>query len=557
MNLQPTIKNRKNKSTEEQWTACYCRLSCDDDLDGDSNSIRNQKMLLQKYADENHLRNVRFYVDDGFSGSNFERPDFKRMMSDVEDGKISTVIVKDMSRFGRDHILVGYYTKYYLAEADVRFIAIYDQVDSEKNPDDDITPFKNILNEMYAKDCSKKIKAVFKAKGNAGKHLASIPPLGYKKDPENKEKWIIDEKGAEIVREIFKLCVQGFGPTQIARILTERGVDTPAVYLHKNGLPTALKLNERSNIWSPTSISHILADVSYLGHTVNFKFNKKSYKSRRRIPTKKEDWVIFEDTQEAIIDNQTFETVQKIRQAKRRPTDMGEMSPLSGLVYCADCRKKMYLCRCSTTKQKEFFNCSSYRKQLKKTCTSHHITVEALAVLIQDDLRRTIYFAQQQRELFLQTLRKNAATRTEKELKEYSKEIRTSEERIERLDKIIESLYEDKVEGKISEERYLKMSDTYETEQAGLKERVKTLKSEIAKAKEDDDKILDFMMLIYKYNSFEELTPEILRAFIEKVVVHEKTKVDGHYRQTVEIFYNFVGAIDRPIWGNELSDEDD
>lgn len=557
MNLQPTIKNRKAKNTEEQWTACYCRLSCDDDLDGDSNSIRNQKMLLQKYADENHLRNVRFYVDDGFSGSNFERPDFKRMLSDVEDGKISTVIVKDMSRFGRDHILVGYYTKYYLAEADVRFIAIYDQVDSEKNPDDDITPFKNILNEMYAKDCSKKIKAVFKAKGNAGKHLASIPPLGYKKDPENKEKWIIDEKGAETVREIFKLCVQGFGPTQIARILTEREVDTPAVYLHKNGLPTALKLNERSNIWSPTSISHILADVSYLGHTVNFKFNKKSYKSRRRIPTKKEDWVIFEDTQEAIIDKQTFETVQKIRQAKRRPTDMGEMSPLSGLVYCADCGKKMYLCRCSTTKQKEFFNCSSYRKQLKKTCTSHHITVEALSVLIQDDLRRTIYFAQQQRELFLQTLRKNAATRTEKELKEYSKEIKTSEERIERLDKIIESLYEDKVEGKISEERYLKMSDTYETEQADLKGRVKTLKSEISKAKEDDDKILDFMMLIYKYNSFEELTPEILRAFIEKVVVHEKTKVDGHYRQTVEIFYNFVGAIDRPIWGDELTDEDD
>ena len=557
MNLQPTIKNRKTKNTEEQWTACYCRLSCDDDLDGDSNSIRNQKMLLQKYADENHLRNVRFYVDDGFSGSNFERPDFKRMMSDVEDGKISTVIVKDMSRFGRDHILVGYYTKYYLAEADVRFIAIYDQVDSEKNPDDDITPFKNILNEMYAKDCSKKIKAVFKAKGNSGKHLASVPPLGYKKDPNDKDKWIIDEKGAETVREIFKLCVQGFGPTQIARILTERGIDTPAVYLHKNGLPTALKLNERSNIWSPTSIGHILADVSYLGHTVNFKFHKKSYKSSRRIQTKKEDWVIFEDTQEAIIDKQTFETVQRIRQVKRRPTDMGEMSPLSGLVYCADCGKKMYLCRCSTTKQKEYFNCSSYRKQLKKTCTSHQITVEALAVLVQDDLRRTIYFAQQQREMFLQTLRKNAATRTEKELKEYSKEIRTSEERIERLDKIIESLYEDKVEGKISEERYLKMSDTYETEQAELKERVKTLKSEIAKAKEDDDKILDFMMLIYKYNSFEELTPEILRAFIEKVVVHERTKVDGHYRQTVEIFYNFVGAIDRPIWGDELTGEDD
>lgn len=329
MNLQPAIKNRKIKSTEEQWTACYCRLSCDDDLDGDSNSIRNQKMLLQKYADENHLRNVRFYVDDGFSGSNFERPDFKRMMSDVEDGKISTVIVKDMSRFGRDHILVGYYTKYYLAEADVRFIAIYDQVDSEKNPDDDITPFKNILNEMYAKDCSKKIKAVFKAKGNAGKHLASIPPLGYKKDPENKEKWIIDEKGAEIVREIFKLCVQGFGPTQIARILTERGVDTPVVYLHKNGLPTALKVREDSEVWNPRSVADILENLEYTGCTVNFKSYTKSYKSKKRINLPKEDWAIFENTQEAIIDKQTFETVQKIRQAKRRPTDMGEMSPLS------------------------------------------------------------------------------------------------------------------------------------------------------------------------------------------------------------------------------------
>ena len=551
MNLQQTIKNRKVKSNEEQWTACYCRLSCDDDLDGDSNSIRNQKMLLQKYADENRLRNVKFYVDDGYSGSNFERPDFKRMMSDVEEGRISTVIVKDMSRFGRDHILVGYYTKYYLAEADVRFIAVYDQVDSEKNPDDDITPFKNILNEMYAKDCSKKIKAVFKAKGNSGKHLASLPPLGYKKDPNDKDKWIIDEKGAEIVREIFKLCVQGYGPTQIARILTERGVDTPVVYCKKNGLPTALKIRDDSEIWCQNSIAKILENMSYTGCTANFKSYKKSYKSKKRIDLPKEDWVIFENTQEAIIDKQTFETVQKIRRAKRRPTDMGEMNALSGLVYCADCGKKMYLCRCTTMKQKEYFNCSTYRKKKKKYCPSHQITVEALTVLIQDDLRRTIYFAQQQREMFLQTLRKNAATRTEKELKEYSKEIKTSEERIERLDKIIESLYEDKVEGKISEERYLKMSDTYETEQAGLKERVKTLKSEIAKSKENDDKILDFMMLIYKYNSFEELTPEILRAFIEKVVVHEKTKIDGHYRQTVEIFYNFVGAIDRPIWANE------
>lgn len=243
MNLQPIMKQKRNRNTDEQWTALYCRLSCEDgDTEGDSNSIKNQKMLLKKYADDNHFRNVRFYVDDGFSGSNFERPDFKRMMTDVEDGYVSTVIVKDMSRFGRAHILVGYYTKYFLPEADVRFIAIYDQVDSETNPDDDITPFKNILNEMYAKDCSKKIKAVVRAKGNAGKHISYLPPLGYKKSPDDKEKWIIDEDGAEVVREIFNLCVKGYGPTQIARILTERGIDTPVIYFHKHGLPTSLKI---------------------------------------------------------------------------------------------------------------------------------------------------------------------------------------------------------------------------------------------------------------------------------------------------------------------------
>ncbi len=554
MNLQPTIKYKKVKSTEEQWTALYCRLSCDDDLDGDSNSIRNQKMLLQKYADENKFRNVKFYVDDGYSGSNFDRPDFKRMLEDVDNGRISTVIVKDMSRFGRDHILVGYYTKYYFVEADVRFIAIYDQVDSEINPDDDITPFKNILNEMYAKDCSKKIKAGFKAKGNSGKHLGTFPPFGYVKSAEDKSQWIIDNEAAEIVKEAFRLCMQGFGPTQIARIFTERGYDRPIIYNRKHSLPVTKTVRHGQDIWSAKSIVGMLSRMEYTGCTANFKTYKKLYKSRKRIDQPREDWVIFENTQEAIIDKQTFETVQKIRENKRRPTDMGEMSPLSGLVYCADCGKKMYLCRCTTMKQNEYFNCSSYRKNLKRTCTSHQITVEALTLLIQDDLRRTIRFATSQNERFLQTLRKNAAAKTEKELKENSKEMKASEERIERLDKITESLYEDKVEGKISEERYLNMSDTYETEQADLKERVKALKAEITKAKEDDDKILDFMMLIYKYSSFEELTPEILWSFIEKVVVHEKTKIDGHYRQTVEIFYNFVGAIDRPLWDDEINE---
>ena len=546
MNLQSTMKYKKARTTEEQWTALYCRLSCDDDLQGDSNSIRNQKMLLKQYADEHKLRNVKFYVDDGYSGSNFDRPDFQRMIRDIDEGKVSTVIVKDMSRFGRDHILVGYYTKYYFAEADVRFIAVYDQVDSETNPDDDITPFKNILNEMYAKDCSKKIKAVMKAKGNAGKHLATHPPLGYKKDPNDKEKWVIDERGAKTVREIFSLCMNGYGPTQIARILTERKIDTPVVYFHKHGLPTPAKLREDSEIWDQKSVARILENVEYTGCTVNFKTYKKSYKSKKRIKLPQEDWLIFENTQEVIIDRQTFDSVQKIRQCKRRPTPMGEMNALSGMLYCADCGKKMYLCRCSTSKQSEYFNCSSYRKQLKRTCTSHQITVKAVETLLLDDLRRTLRFAQSQKEEFLRILEENSEVKTKQEIKENLRELSAAEERIKALDKIIQSLYEDKVAGKLSEERYLKLSDTYETEQAELTGKAQTLKAEIEKDKKEKDEILDFLCLVEKYSSIEELTPEIIRSFVDKIIVHEKRKENGHYRQEVEIVYNFIGAVEFP-----------
>ena len=492
MNLQSTMKYKKARTNEEQWTALYCRLSCDDDLQGDSNSIRNQKMLLKQYADEHRLRNVKFYVDDGYSGSNFDRPDFQRMIRDIDEGKVSAVIVKDMSRFGRDHILVGYYTKYYFAEADVRFIAVYDQVDSELNPDDDITPFKNILNEMYAKDCSKKIKAVMKAKGNAGKHLVTHPPLGYKKDLNDKEKWVIDERGAETVREIFSLCMNGYGPTQIARILTERKVDTPVVYFHKHGLPTPSKIRDGSEIWDQN------------------------------------------------------DTVQKIRQCKRRPTPMGEMNALSGMLYCADCGKKMYLCRCTTMKQAEYFNCSTYRKKKKNLCTSHQITVKAVETLLLDDLRRTLQFAQSQKEEFLRILEENSEVKTKQEIKENLRKLSAAEERIKALDKIIQSLYEDKVAGKLSEERYLKLSDTYETEQAELTEKAQTLKAEIEKDKKEKDEILDFLCLVEKYSSVEELTPEIIRSFVDKIIVHEKRKENGHYRQEVEIVYNFIGAVEIP-----------
>ena len=543
MNLQ---SNRKIKHLEQQYTALYCRLSSDDDLEGDSNSIKNQKLLLSDYAKENKFRNIRFYIDDGFSGSNFERPAFKRLLNDVENGEISTVIVKDMSRFGRDHILVGYYTKYYFPDADVRFIAIFDQMDTETNPDDDIIPFKNILNEMYAKDCSRKIKAVVKAKGNSGKHISSFPPLGYIKDPEDKEKWIIDEEAALIVKEIFNLCIKGYGPSQIARILTERGIETPTMYFHRKGIPTPQKIKQDSDVWGKQSIVGILENEEYLGHTVNFKTYKKSYKSKKYIENPRENWVIVENTQEAIIDQETFDIVQNLRKAKRRISDMGTPHILSGMLYCADCGEKMYLCRCTTMKQAEYFNCSTYRKKKKKYCTSHQITAHAVMAMVKNDLRYTIQFANDNKEAFMSILKERTEAKNKRELASAIEEKEVAEKRIVALDKIIQSLYEDKVSGKLSEERYIKMSDNYEAEQKELTEKVKILKAEIEKAQTKYDNIQKFMAIVKRYSDFEELTPEILRAFVDKIIIYEKQKVDGHIRHTIEIVYNFVEAIELP-----------
>ena len=551
MNLQ---SNRKIKHLEQQYTALYCRLSSDDDLEGDSNSIKNQKLLLSDYAKENKFRNIRFYIDDGYSGSNFERPAFKRLLNDIENGEISTVIVKDMSRFGRDHILVGYYTKYYFPDADVRFIAIHDQMDTETNPDDDIIPFKNILNEMYAKDCSRKIKAVMKAKGNSGKHLTTVPPLGYMKDPEDKEKWIVDEEGALIVKEIFNLCVKGYGPKQIARILTERGVETPSLYLHRKKLPCSVKIKQDAEIWDYTTIVGILENEEYLGHTVNFKHYKKSYKSKKSYNNPRENWAIFKNTQEAIIDQDTFDIVQQVRAGRRSLTDMGTPHMLSGILYCADCGEKMYLCRCTTVKQAEYFNCSTYRKKKKKYCTSHQITAHAALALIQNDLQYTVKFANKYKDEFVNILKRSTDARSKRELTTAITEKEEAEKRIVELDKIIQSLYEDKVAGKISEERYIKMSDNYEAEQKALTERLNYLKAEIEKAKTQYDNIQRFLAVVNKYSDFDELTPEILRAFVDKVIIHEKIKVDGRYVHTIEIIYNFVEAIDLPDFDRFLEE---
>lgn len=527
-------------------TALYCRLSCDDDSQGDSNSIKNQKAILSKYASEHGLSNPHFYVDDGYSGTNFNRPDFLRMIRDVDAGLVKTVIVKDMSRLGRDYLKVGYYSEVYFNEAEVHFIAINDGVDNQTENDSDFTPFRNIINEWYAKDTSKKIRAVFKAKGNSGKHLCTCPPYGYKKDKSNKEQWLVDEEAAKVVKEIFSLCMKGYGPTQIARLLTERGIDTPTVHNRKYGLPaTSLKM-EFPNIWNTEAVIHILENMSYCGHTVNFTSKKKSYKSKKKIRLPREDWVIFKNTHEALIDEDTYETVQRIRQAKRKQTDMGEMSVFSGIVYCANCGKKMYLCRCSKSTQKEYFNCSTYRKKSKSLCTSHQITVEAVEYIVLKDLQRVLGMAKDNEKEFVGMLQTAMSKEIRRDLTAKTKECDEAEKRVKALDRIIQSLYEDKVCGNLTDERFVKMSQAYEQEQATLTERIKVLRKELSTAKEEADNVTKFMRLIKRYTEITELTPEIVREFIQKVIVHQAEKVNGKRRQAVEIIYNCVGVIPNP-----------
>lgn len=540
------MQHKTNHYGGEKITALYSRLSRDDELQGDSNSIKNQKAILSKYAQEHGFSNTRFYVDDGYSGTNFNRPDFQRMLEDVNDGLIGAIIVKDMSRLGRDYLKVGLYTEITFPDAGVRFIAINDGVDSESNIDNDFTPFRNIINEWYAKDTSKKIRAVFRAKGMSGKHLATIPPYGYRKDEQNKQLWLINEEAAEVVKEIFSLCMKGYGPTQIARILTERKIDPPVLHNRKCGLPTTSYQSEFPEVWVTETVKSILANPTYLGHTINFRTRKKSYKSKKKIELPKEEWAIFKNTHEAIIDEETFRIVERLRQAKRRPTDMGEMSIFSGLVYCADCGQKMYLCRCTTMKQKEYFNCSTYRKKKKNLCTSHQITVESIEHFVLTNLQRLLAFTKEYEKEFIALLTRNQEQVSKKTLLAKTRELEETEQRIQTLDRIIQNLYEDKVSGNLTEERFMKLSTSYEQEQAELNEKVSILKQELLHAKEQSDNTDKFILIVRKYTEITELTPEIVREFVHKVVVHQAKKIDGKRTQTIKLHFNHVGQFTIP-----------
>lgn len=540
-----TVVIRNKNIGGEKITALYCRLSRDDELSGDSNSIVHQKEILSAYAEKRGFENTRFYVDDGYSGTNFNRPDFLRMMDDVNNGLVGTIIVKDMSRFGRDYIMVGYYTEIMLPQMDIRFIAVNDNVDSENQADNDFTPFRNIINEWYAKDTSKKIRSVLKAKGNSGKHLSVIPPFGYKKDPNDKEKWIIDEDAAQIVRKIYRLYLDGNTMGGIARMLTAEGIETPKLYAENRGIKH-YKAATYPEIWSRISVEYILSNYEYTGSTVNFKTKRKSFKNKKQVIQDKEDWAVFEGTQEAIIDKETFETVQKMRGTKRAYTKFNEVNIFSGLLYCADCGGRMTIRRRKEDRRKDAFICSTYRKKKKNLCTEHAIKVSALDQIVLQDIRKVCAYIKQYEQEFVEEFRKCSVKESARLQLMGKSELKKAENRLSEIERIIVKLYEEKVCGRMPEERFELLAKNYETEQAELKQKTEALKASLAAKEERDGSLEKFVSLVRSYTEVQNLTPEILNSFIDKIYIGKPERIDGQRVQEVKIIYKLVGAVNIP-----------
>jgi DNA invertase Pin-like site-specific DNA recombinase len=463
----------------EGFTACYERLSQEDGNDGESNSIANQKKILERFCKERGYTPIRHYdEDDGYSGTNFNRPGFQRMLADIKAGKIARVIVKDMSRLGRDYLQVGMYTDIVFPEYGVHFIAVNDSIDSTRG-ENEFAAIRNVFNEMFARDTSKKIRATCQSKGKSGERLTTNPPYGYMKDPNDRKKWIIDEEAAAVVQKIFSLCVDGTGPTQIAKWLRENQILTPSAYWMSKGIKTSAKPPQDYCRWASRTVGVILDRLEYLGHTVNFRTFKPSYKTRKILHNDPNDWAIFENTHEPIIEESTFAIVQNLRQSRRRPTKRGDMGIFSGLVYCEDCGGRMYLSRSSNKKpEQDYYICSTYRHDREK-CTTHTIRNVILEEIILRDIREAITYVTNNEVEFIREAVDLSTQERDRELVATKKALAESEKRIVELDLIIKRLYEDNVTGKLTDERFIKLSRDYEFEQDNLKITAEAMRQEL------------------------------------------------------------------------------
>jgi site-specific DNA recombinase len=531
------------QQTQTKITALYPRLSRDDEQQGESNSISNQKRILETYARERGFTNLRWYTDDGWSGTDFQRPGFQTMLADIEAGKVGCVIVKDMSRLGRNYLQVGLYTEMLFPQKGVRFIAVNDGVDSAQG-ENDFTALRNLFNEWMVKDTSKKIRAVKKAKGMSGKPITSRPPYGYLMG-EN-EHFIIDEETAPVVRQIYQLCLAGNGPTKIARMLSEQGIPTPGTLDYMRTGNTRRYHPGYENKWAANTVAHILEYREYTGCIVNFKTTMQSYKVHKIVYNPEEEYAIFENAHEPIIDRDTWERVQELRKQRKRPNRYDEMGLFSGILFCADCGSVLYQQRYQTEKRKQdCYICGNYKKRTTD-CTAHFIRTDLLTAGVTANLQKVTAYAAKHEARFVKLLvqqnedggkKKNAARR---------KEMSAAEKRIAELSSIFKRLYEDSVSGRISDERFTELSADYEAEQKTLKARLAELQAELGKTQEATVNAERFMKIVRKYTSFEELTPTLLREFVEKVVVHEAEEIDGKRTQAIDIYYSFVGKIDLP-----------
>ena len=532
-------------------TALYERLSRDDELQGESNSIKNQKQLLESYAHKNGYSPIRHFTDDGVSGTTFEREGFQAMIAEVEAGNVGAVIVKDMSRFGRDYLKVGFYTEVMFKEKGVRFIAINNGIDSANQQDSDFTPFLNIMNEWYARDASRKIQAVFKSRMQDGKRVSPSVPYGYLRSPEDKQKLIIDEEPAAVVRRIYQMVIEGKGVTTIADILTAEKVLIPSAYAkihcpendHSKGFTNPY-------LWSATAVSYILEKQEYMGHTVLGKTVSVSYKTKKRRKAEPDELMIFKNTHPAIVDEETWHLAQKLRKTVRKPSYNRPPHPLTGLVYCADCGSKMTHRQPSPTKKKKYdaddaYICGSYR-QRTRDCTMHFIKTSVLWELILTAIREVSDYVRQDEQAFIDKVQQTSTVQMAETQREQKRRLAEATERNGELNTLIKKLYEGNATGKIPDKHFERLLSEYDSEQTALETEIEDLKAQIDSFNEDSAKADKFIAVVRRYTDFTELTTPMLNEFIEKVVVHEATGGRTDRKQKIDVYFNFVGQVELP-----------
>lgn len=532
--------------SNQKKTALYCRLSQDDNTENESNSIQNQKMILQRYAADCHFPNPCFYVDDGYSGASFQRPGFQQMMADMENGEIGIIITKDLSRLGRNQLHTGLYIEERFPMFGVRYIAINDNVDTDSSESNELMPFKNLFNEWYVRDSSRKVRAVLKAKAERGERLGTRAPYGYKKDEADSKRLVVDEEAAAVVRRIFAMCAAGRGPSQIARKLSEEQILCPTTYAYRKFGVGHVSLDlEKPCHWTDSTIANMLENELYLGNTVNMKFSSKSYKDKRKVEHPREECLVFEGTHPALVTQEVWDIVQRVRQNRRRPTKMNEQNKYSGLVVCADCGSTMVLHRAHTMKPTwNNFTCRTYKKEGAEVCTAHYIRECVLDEVILEDLRRVTAMAREHTREFAEYIGSRQSAEIQREIRRQERELTAMRKRGAELDAIFKKLYEDRVLGHLSVEQFQTLSGGYTEEQTRLAEEIPAKESAIQKLRDTVSSTEGFIAKAKRYTDITELTPELLRLFIQKIVVHEKsTKWSKKAMQTVEIHYTDIGYV--------------